>query len=265
MECKKGIVLTALMSTALFAQADLLFSDSFDRANSTDINANSAASQSGSVAPLTYGVFATNTVVDTAIVGNRVLVSVDGAGAQRFVPNTNFASAAVAAEGGFEISYTVKTGVDFTGTVQGNHAHNLYLGQKSIVEGNSSVANSFYSLVVTLSGNGLFSVRSQGATLFSNVAATGFNVRGDNDVRLVVDTDSFAAANENSFSLYINEVLMGSTNFAWRAANDLRFGFEAVNYAAEFDNLQIQSIPEPATLGLFILSGVGAILFRRLI
>ena len=108
----KRTMLWLLLASCLEGQAVTLFSDSFDRADSPDVNINSATNQAGAIAPLIYSSFSNNTATSSSISGNKALLSVDGAGQVRLVPQGNIAEGSALLSGGsFEISYTVDAGV----------------------------------------------------------------------------------------------------------------------------------------------------------
>ncbi len=225
-----------------------LFSDTFDRADSSDINLNAADTQSGPLAPLTYEVFANNTPNVSAVSSNEVLLEVDGSGNLRFTPQVDLSdsSAAIVAAGGFEISCTVDSGVDYQGTVHGQYGIDLILSQASMVAGVASgAANTGQGLFVTIAGNGQVKVNSQGVNLLTAVNSdygSAWRVGQPNGVRLVVATDGFLTTSSNAFTLYINEVEVGSSNFNWKTSSDLGIGLEAVSYSARFDDLLVQKI-----------------------
>lgn len=266
---KNYILIAGMLSAAFAVQADILFSDSFDRADSADVNLNSAASQSGTVAPLSYGVFSNNTATSAVISNSKALVNVDGSGEVRLVPQYDFSdqSAAIVSAGGFEVSYTVSSGIDYAGTIHGTYASSLILSQKSIVENAAAGSgNPWHGLFVKIQGNGQVGVYSQGATLLSAINGDYSNswlTGQENDVRVVVESDGFATTDANSFSLYINDVLVGSNSFNWKSSNDLSIGLEAGNYSAQFDTLQVQTVPEPATAGLLGMCGMILAVIRR--
>jgi hypothetical protein len=228
-----------------------LFGDTFDRADSTDVNLNSAANQSGLLAPLTYGVYTNATPSVSAISSNEVLLEVDGSGNIRLAPLVDLSDsgAAIVGVGGFEISYTVDAGIDFLGTVHGQYSTALILSQASMVAGAASgAANSFQGLYITIAGNGQVRINSQGASLFNLERSeydNAWQVGDPNDVRLTVETDGFLNTSSNLFTLYINEVEVCSTNFFWKTSNDLGFALEAISYSALFDNLKLSKLAPP--------------------
>jgi hypothetical protein len=239
----------------------VLFSDTFDRADSSDVNLNSAANQSGSLAPLTYAVFSNNTPNVSAISSNEVLLSVDGNGGLRLVPQVDLSdsSAAIVEAGGFEVSYNVDSGVNFTNTIHGSYTSSLILSQESMVESAIGNANPWHGLFVSIFGNGQVRVYSQGAILLDAAledwgtqelidSRDATNGIGAHIVRLVVETDGFETTSANTFKLHINDLFVGSASFNWKTSSDLSVGLEALIYSAQFDNVEISMIaPEQFT------------------
>ena len=239
----------------LAGESFVLFSDTFDRADSADINLNSAANQGGPLAPLQYAVVTNNTPDSSAISSNELFLGVDGSGQIRAVPEVDFSdhSALFTEYGGFEVSYTVDSGVDFPGTIHGSHSTSLILSQKSMVESAAGAGNPWHGLFVSIYGNGLVRAYSQGVLVLEVLVAdwgtpelissvdAGEGI-GPHDVRLVVETDGFLTTSANTFKLYINDIFLGSSSFAWKSSNDLGVGLEAFNYSARFDDLSISKI-----------------------
>jgi hypothetical protein len=246
----------------LGGESFVLFSDTFNRADSEDINLNSAANQDGPIAPLQYGVFVNNTTNVSAISTNELFLSVDGSGLIRSVPQVDLSdsSALLSEYGGFEVSYTVDSGVDYVGSVHGNYSSSLILSSDGIVQNaGAGAGNPWHGLYVTIKGNGQVLVYSQatqlldltvldwGTPALTNSVAAGLGI-GAHDVRLVVETDGFGTTTTNTFTLYINNLLVGSDDFNWKSANNLSLGLEAASYSARFDNLVISKIePEQFT------------------
>jgi len=260
-------LLTALSCSV--ASAAVLFSDSFGRVDNADVNLNSAANQGGTVRPLSYSSYAHNSEISSSISGDKALLSVDGSGQVRLVPQYNFVnqSSAIVSAGGFEVSYRVDSGVDYNGSVHGGYNSSLILSQVGIVNGSVGSGNPWHGLFVTIAGNGQVTVKSQAKTLLSAANAdygSAFLTGQANDVRVFVASDGLLTSSTNTFSLYINGAMVGSKSFNWKSSNNLSIGLEAGNYSAQFDNLSIQAIPEPGTYAL--LAGcfaLASVMIRR--
>lgn len=238
------------------SSGDVLFSDSFDRIDSADVNLGSASNQEGIFAPLTYDVFANNTPNVSAVSSNELLLSVDGSGNIRAVPQVDLSDqgAAIAAAGGFEIAYRVNAGVDFTNVYHSAYFTSLILGQEGIVENaGTGSANAYYGLFVTIFGNGAVRAYSQGTNLLDVVNAdygNAYLTGQPNAVRLIVETDGILTSCSNRFTLYINDVEVGSSNFFWKTSNDLSLALEAANYSARFDHLDPSVDPTNTSSGV---------------
>jgi len=108
---KKIMILLMVCCAAGLAGAgytgSILFSDSFDRANSTDIDASSAG-MAGTLAPMTYmeSYEGSNIATSIQILNNRLNVAF-GPGMANLYLNHNFTDAAISAAGGFSISLDV--------------------------------------------------------------------------------------------------------------------------------------------------------------
>jgi xylan 1,4-beta-xylosidase len=249
------VIVFCLFGICSAGQTLMLFSDSFDRADSPDVNAGAEANQSGTVAPLEYGSFSNSPANSVSISGGRGLLTVDGDGVARIVPQYNFSdqSLSVSSVELFEVSYAVHAGLNYTGTVHGSYASSLILAQESIAESTTTgLTNPWYGLYAKIQGNGQVTVYSQGAKLLAAVNAdygNAYRVGQENQVRVAVDTDGFTTADLNTFSLYINETLVGSADFYWKRSDDLYVALEAASYSAEFDDLQVQVPGAPSWIG----------------
>jgi|GEM_PF-510778 len=238
-----------LLAFCLEAQPVTLFNDSFDRLDNADINANSAPNQGGDLAPLEYASFSNSTATSSTIAGDQALLSVDGSGQVRIVPQYNFSDERVRLVfgGSLEVSFTVNAGVDYGGGVHGNYSSSLLFGQESIV-GNATagMGNPWHGLFIQIVGNGTVAVYSQGTDLLSaSGTESGWLTGQVNAVRLVLECDGLTTADANTFELYINDRFVGSAEFNWKTSNDLYFGLESGNWSAAFDDLHIQVVPFP--------------------
>lgn len=245
-----------LQVRVLESDETLMFSDSFGRSDNADVNESAFANQSGGLAPLSYGIYSNNTPLDVQISANEVLMTLDGNGQMRLVPEVDLAdhAADLTENGGFEISYAVDTGIDYVGSVHGIHASSIVLSQESMVKNVSSgIANVWQGLFVTVKGNGQVQVNSQGTNLLDvtvndwgtseliDSVNAGLGI-GAHNVRLVVQTDGFLTTSANTFILYVNDLLVGSADYAWKSSNDTSLALEAINYSARFDDLVIRKI-----------------------
>lgn len=265
---KKTLIGALAMSfgLGLLARADLVFMDTFNRADNADVNSGAAADQSGTLAPRSYVI---GTLGSASISGGQLLLDngTDARARMRLDYNLNGSVTEIVDAGGFEVSSSVTVGAlatDWTGIILANDAN--------ASDPTRNQSNSYHGLFVRIFGDGMVKVNANTTGGANNVevlsgAAAVFNVGAANDIRLLVKSAGFATGAANSFTLYINDQLIGSTEdiaFTYRANNNTYLGLHTENAATRFDDLQLQLIPEPATLGLFIIAGAGCLLARRL-
>ena len=103
----KVIVLAVLIMAFANVNADVLFSDNYNRPNNTDIDASSTG-MSGTLAPMVYQeVFeGSNQSTSIQILSNQLNVAV-GAGMSSLYLNHNFTGAGILSADGFSISMDV--------------------------------------------------------------------------------------------------------------------------------------------------------------
>ncbi len=255
MKSHGSVIVFCLFGFCSAGQALTLFSDCFDRADGPDVNAGAEANQSGTVAPLAYGSFSNSPANSVSVSGGNVLLTVDGAGVARMVPQYNFAdqNLSVSSVGLFEVSYTVHSGLNYTGAIHGSYSSSLILAQKGMAESTTTgSANSWYGLYAKIQGNGQVTVSSQGVKILEAVNSdygNAWRVGQENQLRVAVDTEGFTTNDLNTVSLYINETLVGSADFYWKRSDDLYVALEAASYSAEFDDLQVQIPGAPSWIG----------------
>jgi hypothetical protein len=266
MKMKRTLVGALVMAfgLGLSTYGDLLFLDTFNREDNADVNSGAAVDQSGNLAPLSY---VKGDLGSASISGGKLLLDkgTDTRARMRLNYNLNGSVTDIVAAGGFEVSTSVTAGslsTDWAGILLSadSNASNPTVNQ----------FNSWHGLFVQIYGDGKVKVNANLTGGASNVevlsgTASVFNVGVANAIRLVVNSEGFSTGASNSFSLYINNQLIGSEDiaFTYRANNNTYLGLHTENAATRFDDLQIQVIPEPATLGLFLISGVGCLLARR--
>ena len=93
-----------------------------------------------------------------------MLLSVDGSGTARLVPQYNFSDQRTVVDSVelLEFSYAVHAGLNYPGTIHGSYSSSLILAQEGMAENTTTgSANSWYGLYVTIRGNGQVLVYSQ--------------------------------------------------------------------------------------------------------
>ena len=83
-------------------------------------------------------------------------------------------------------------------------------------------------------------------------------------ISAVFTLSSFNAAETVNYEVFFDGVSKGSGNFAWSGANQNYIGLDARDSGLHVDNLMIETIPEPRTLGLIALVSGGLLAIRRL-
>lgn len=239
-----------LVSISALSAQITLFYDTFNRADNTDINADSAANQSGTIGAQLYTEH-TNSATDPQISGGRLLLGPGTQSRAALSYNLSNSAAAITGEGGFEVAYTVNPGVSYESTTHGSYNFRTYLSQQSIAESVIVPTNAFQSLALEVRGNGQVLLYSQSSTPLFNVFASVWNIRNDNVIRIQVDTNGFSTTSTNTASIFINDTLVGSAQtFNWTKANDVYLALEASNQSSTFENLSITAVPEPSTYGM---------------
>jgi hypothetical protein len=248
-----------LVSVSALSAQITLFHDTFNRANDTDINLNSAADQSGTIGAQLYDEFTGTGATDPQISGGRLLLG-PGTGNQpanqsRAALDYNlFGSAAtITGLGAFEVAYTVNPGVSYEGPENGHGTYSFrtYISQASVSKALTATGSTFQSLAVEVRGNGQVLMYSEGSQINTTTTASVWNTQADNSVRILVETNGFSTSSTNTASIFINDTLVGSARtFDWTKADDVYLALEATNQSSSFENLSITAVPEPSTYGM---------------
>jgi hypothetical protein len=258
-----NICLISLLALGSSQAATVLFTDSFNRADNTDINLNSAADQSGTIGAQSYTEH-TNSATDPQISGGRLVLGPGTQSRAALDYNLFGSAAAITGDGAFEVAYTVNPGVSWTTGPHGGYNFRTYLSQGSVAKSTTVTTNTFQSLALEVRGNGQVLLYSQGATPLFDTFASVWNTRADNSVRIWVETDGFSTTSNNTASIFINDTLVGSAQaFNWKTANDVYLALEATNQSSSFENLSITAIPEPSSLLLLVTALGSVMLFRK--
>jgi hypothetical protein len=260
------ICLLSLLALGSSQAATVLFTDSFNRADNTDINLNSAVDQSGTIGAQLYTEHTTVGATDPQISGGRLLLGPGTQSRAALDYNLFGSAAAITGDGAFEVAYTVNPGVSWTSGAHGSYGFRTYISQASVAKSTILTTNTNQSLALEVRGNGQVLLYSQNATPLFNVtlAASGWNTRADNSVRILVDTDGFSTTSNNTASIFINDTLVGSAQaFNWKTNNDVYLALEAYSQSSSFENLSITAIPEPGTWALLAFSLAALVIFRR--
>ncbi len=292
-------VLAVAMIVPLGASATLLFQDTFDRADSTNLNA-SALGKSGIYSAAQYVEVTDNLITNdtfTNIGGNRLSMA-DGPNASDLHINQNFAVSEISSAGGFRVTlnglrndglgdgsaFFAGFGVGISAAESSMYGFDynssvLSPGLKGYQDGSiagSGVADWFLALSRANGGN------DQRLTV--EVWKNGLRVESfatDDNGLLFFTTDPEAAAISVDFAvtgfgagatvvptIYAGDRTFGSTNdlsFAWTDADSNYIGLAGREGGEgwSMDAFSIEAIPEPATFSLFALFGGAALMIRR--
>jgi len=281
-------------------EAAVLFSDTFDRADNGDINIGASANQSGTYAGTPY-IFHMDTSVTpnveyetVAIEGNRLAIGRIAGGSNtspRAGVDHNFTDASILTDGGFTIDVDVtpvtttydgvsrnmtiivgatRAGVLNNGYMFGSRDQALGINITSNADADAGLETATVS-VYRVTGT----VNPQGTESFSYVFDTDAQVNESYHVTATIRPvdGTFAANSAWTLELAVNGTLIplegpGDTvmGFTWPVRNPDSNYIALERYrdpVGFWDNFTIATIPEPATLSLLALGGVGVLIRRR--
>lgn len=267
----KVCVMVALLIAAVNANATVLFSDSYDRADDTNISA-SDVGMGGTLSPLTYSEdFEGSGVGSIKILSNTLRVAV-GVGMSSMHINQNFTNQMILDDGGFSVSLEVVQ-IDSATSDIINRWGGFGVG---LTEAEAAAAGDLNDSETTLRSAGDIDPTTVGVSdFYADIALDGnlrvwnngtllntFNVgapSGTITVNFLVP--DFNAGSSVTAMIYYNDGFLGSESFVWdhTGANYIGVSGRASNKVI-LDNLEIATVPEPATL---LLLGVGAALLRK--
>ncbi len=301
MRGKKQIFVAALtvVVVPMLAGADVLFSDTFDRPDSNDLNASSVG-KSGTYASAAYvevtdGVLTNDAL--TNIGGNRLSMA-DGPQASALHINQNFTGSEITTAGGFKVTLN---GIRNDGTVNGKgYFAGFGVGISAAETSGYGMDNDSTAELPGLKGHQGGAVAGSGVSDWF-LALSRRN--GTNNQRLTVEvwkngllantfatddsggnfltTDPEAAAITVEFAvtdfgagatvtptIYAGDRTFGSADdlsFTWTDADANYIGLAGREGGEgwSIDGLSIATIPEPATLGLLSAVGGGILFIRR--
>jgi hypothetical protein len=267
---KSKVVLMCMVAlVSVQAGAAVLFSDSYDRANDTNISASSVG-QGGTLSPMPYveSWEGSGTATSIQISSNKLEVA-NGVGMSNLYLNHNFTDAEISTAGGFSVSLDVLSIV--TSDDLANRFGGFGLGMTLDEAANAKDIN---DSPTTMRARGILA----GATtvgicdFFVDTALDNKLRVWSNGVNLAtVDVASYVGTIKVDFTVpdfnigtlvsaavYFNGNLMTTQTFDWdnAEANYVGLSGRAPGAGAFLDNLSITTIPEPATLVLLALGGV---------
>ncbi|MBN1844224.1 MAG: PEP-CTERM sorting domain-containing protein [Sedimentisphaerales bacterium] len=259
-----------LLMGAVDANAAVMFRDSFDRPDNTNIDADSTG-MSGPLAPMVYqeAFEGSGQPSSIQILSNQLNVAV-GAGMSSMYLDHNFTDADILLAGGFSVS------LDVVSITNANDQANRFggFGVGNTLAEAQAAADCFDSAfpfrgVVGQADKGISDLfvdlaLDQNVRIWNNghivntinVGAASGTIKAD---FLLTD---FAAGSSVTALVYFNGAAIDTQSFTWdnTGANYLGISGRTAGAGVFLDNLQIAAIPEPATLALL---GLGTLLLRR--
>ncbi len=225
----RAFALTALMAAPFTAQATVLFQDTFDRADSDDIDSSSVG-MSGIAAPMTYW-------ESDTIAGDNLLTQVTNSALNMaFGPNAsvvgltshNFIDSEILTEDGFSVSMNITdlgTGTTdnhwcgFGVGISSNEINALGLdfnsddGPRGRFDGSKAgVADMFVCYTPNLGGDLQVFFGSGGTQIDVNV--------GSGTLRADFFTESFDSGELVNVNIYMDDTLLLQTNFTWSGTEE---------------------------------------------
>lgn len=262
---KTTTALGAIASLALgtSAHAAVLFTDTFDRPDSMDLNATTTG-KSGSLGALDW--VAVNSGGGSAIVGNRLKIGDNAAGggwAIAYVDH-NFTDAAITTGGGFTVTVDLGSTTSSGGTRFSGFAVGQSLAEVSGWSANNpaSFASDFFFGYDTTGTNEV--------KVFVNGGTQDYqqSVNLDSGGTLSVTFSSIADFNSGSTVNYEASINGGSVktgSFTWSGTDENYINLYS-NYTTQqglLDNFEVSAVPEPTTTALLGLGGLALLRRRR--
>jgi len=254
---KAAFLFISALGIPVLTHAQLIIADTFDTADTTDVNADLASRQSGSIA--TTGWLTGQEASGTEIISSGGLTLGGGAGESNAVLDVNFADAGLGllTNGAFKVSFDVNPG--------GSYATFSIGTPLSVLNGRPVVNSSTdFSLLMRSdnTGNVFAEAIDQGPTDSVDWSS--------GTVVLTVKTDSFSSGTAYTISMTVGGSVIDLNGAA--AGNDFSGSWDADgtaylylsgrNAASTFDNFSVTAIPEPkhagAWIGMLTLATLGS-------
>ena len=296
---KKLMTITVLASVAvpMLSAADVLFQDTFNRADSNDLNA-SATGKSGIYSAAQYVEVTDNLTTNDALTnigGNRLSLA-DGNNASDLHISQNFAVSEITSAGGFRVKlsglsndgtnngedFFVGFGVGISAAETGAYGFDFSAdavtpglrGGKLGGAAGSGVSDWFLSLSRANGTNNqrlTFEIWENGVRVASyatddNLAS--YLTGNEPDIWVDFAVTSFAAGATVTPTIHAGDRTWGSgddLSFTWSDADSNFIGLAGRENGAgwSMDGFSIETIPEPATLGLVAAYGAAVLFIRR--
>ena len=261
------LMVTLLVSVA---NANVLFSDSFDRPNNTNIS-DSTDGMGGTVGPLTYiEAFEGSGNPSSIQIDNNRLNIARGVGMSSLFVDYNFTDVVIVEKGGFSVAMDVVNIFNaddelnrFGGFGVGN-TYDEALAAKDSFDSPVPFRPAVHRQGIGVSDFYVDLALDQNLRLWSNgTLLNAINV-GVTSGTIKVDflMSDFNAGSVVTAVVYFNDIQQDVQNFTWdhTDANYIGISGRTAADGVYLDNLSVAVIPEPATL---LLLGLGAVVLRK--
>ena len=281
--CKFNVVLTiaVVLFAASTAQAELLLSDNFNGADGAGINDGLGARQGGPLATVSYlSSDDLSNGVPITIQGNMIEF---GGRLDQFAPDHDFVDASITSSGGFVVEFDINPIVGAPGGGQDLYGAGIAMGRTAAqaADGNAigwgDTSDTSCDWSIQLRDNGTFTSAGQGSW---NLPSGTFDPDPTDEnyhVKIQVDTNSFAAGQAYSVSVWVDGVqvnvgVAGAPVYSstWDADGTNYMGFEVgvdggSSMKSTVDNLSVSTlsaaIPEPSTMALLATGLIGLLAY----
>jgi len=288
--CLAACALMALLSAPATA-GTVLFSDSFDRADSNTVGDNDNA-LGGTITQTwiedgnTADVSGSNPddAEDEAISGNNLRLDPTAGTSTNstawVVADHDFVDTAITDAGGFVLSYSLNPVVggdgssNLWGAVSFGHSSASAKGESSGDDGEFVVLNDDGAFGILIGDDATYQIFDDGSSLISGRGDLGNTPDGSEvyDVEITVLTTDFSAGQSATVSITVGGASIDldeaagdqfTRSFTWNTGANY-INFEGHNAASDFDDVVIQAIPTPGALpaGLALLT-LGVLRRRR--
>ena len=287
--------LLALSLIQASAHAAVLFADTFDRADSNNIDAslsgitdNTGSSLAadgvylhGQIDPNaahpTYGAPDGNAANGggTRILGNQYQLKY-GSGTVSTYVNHNFTNGAILAAGGFSVSLDVMGYSQATGV---QHGAAFGIGMTALEAASTRdaigggalnqphMAGAFTSYTGTVVSDFWLGIRPDATIAWGSgtvTLGTASVAAKTGTLSAVFTVPDFNASTNVGFQVFYNDVSQGTGSFAWSDTGANYIGLDGRDGTSiALDNLLIETVPEPATAALGLLGSVALLRRRR--